>query len=490
MRLLESISPAVLFRSIAAAVAVAFLGLVNLLPAGETALDRYIAKPDSTYSWKVIQKSEGGGATQFIVALKSQTWRSPKEVNRTVWEHWLTIVVPAKPTSKIGFLFITGGSNGDKPKRPDMGVISTLTNSVVAELKMVPNEPLVFDNDGVQRKEDDLIATTWDKFLKGGDDEWPARLPMVKSAVRAMDCVQELLASNQGGKIKVDKFVVAGGSKRGWTTWCTAAVDKRVAGIIPLSIDVLNNGPTMRHHVAVYGFYTEAVGDYFFHKITARSNDPRMKLLMDIEDPYSYRERFTMPKFIVGGAGDQYFCPDSSRFYYSDLPDEKLIRYIPNADHSLKGSDARDSVVAFYWTIVNGTPRPKYSWTFEKDGSIDVRTSDRPKKVLLWQATNSRARDFRVETIGPAFHSEPLSDLGGGHFVGKIESPKQGWTASFVELTYDVGAPVPLKVTTAVRITPDTLPHEDIDPTKAPYENPTPKPKREKQKRGQVLKTR
>jgi PhoPQ-activated pathogenicity-related protein len=469
MRRSESVCP-LAAKSLGLAAVV--LCWVHLVPAGETALDRYVAKPDPTYSWKVVRKTEGGGATQFVVDLKSQTWRTAKEVDRPVWEHWLTIVKPAKPASKVAFLFITGGSNGDgPPKKAELALIATLTNSVVAELKMVPNEPLVFNNDGVKRKEDDLIAYTWDKFLKGGDDNWPARLPMVKSAVRAMDCVQELLASDQGGKIKIDKFVVAGGSKRGWTTWCTAAVDKRVAAIIPLSIDCLNNTASMQHHVAVYGFYTEAVGDYFHHKITARARDPRMKLLHDIEDPYSYRDRFTMPKFIVGGSGDQYFCPDSSQFYYDDLPDEKLIRYIPNADHSLKDSDARDSVVAFYWTVVTGTPRPKYSWTFDRDGSIQVRTSDRPKSVMLWQATNPTARDFRVMTIGKqGFKSTRLKDEGGGHYVAKIDTPKQGWTASFVELAFDVGVRFTLKVSTAVRVTPDTLPHRDLDPTKAPYE--------------------
>src|SRR5580658_1528780 len=306
MRWLESVCRA---GAMCVGLSFAVLCSTHLALAGETALDRYVAKPDSSYSWKVVKKSDGGGASQFVVDLKSQTWRSPKEVDRTVWQHWRHVVAPSKPKSNIAFLFITGGSNGDPPKRAELGVIATLTNSVVAELKMVPNEPLVFGNDGVKRKEDDLIAYTWDKFLKGGDENWPARLPMVKSAVRAMDCVQELLSSDEGGKLKVDKFVVAGGSKRGWTTWCTAAVDKRVAAIIPLSIDCLNNGPSMQHHVAVYGFYTEAVGDYYFHKITARARDPRMKLLHDIEDPYSYRDRFTMPKFIVGGSGDQYFCP-------------------------------------------------------------------------------------------------------------------------------------------------------------------------------------
>jgi len=446
----------------------------GLVRAGDTSLDRYVAKPDPTYSWKIDHKLEGATASQFIVDLKSQTWRTPKDVNRTVWQHWLTVVKPKKPASNVAFLFISGGSNGNKaPKSADVLVssIGMQTNTVVAELKMVPNEPLIFHNDGVQRKEDDLIAYTWDQFLKGGDDEWPARLPMVKSAVRAMDCIQELLASEQGGKFKIDKFIVAGGSKRGWTTWCTAAVDKRVAGIVPFSIDCLNGTASMRHHVAVYGFYTESVGDYFKHKIVQRYGDPRMKLLNDIEDPYSYRARFTMPKFIVCGSGDQYFCPDSSQFYYDELPGEKLIRYIPNADHGLGGTDARESTVAYIHALVAGTPRPKYSWTFDNDGSIHVKTPDHPKAVKLWQANNPEARDFRVETLGRVFKSHNLTETSPGEYVAKIENPEHGWTASFVELAFDVGAPYPLKVTTAVRVTPDTLPHRDIDPIKAPYES-------------------
>jgi PhoPQ-activated pathogenicity-related protein len=58
------------------------------------------------------------------------------------------------------------------------------------------------------------------------------------------------------------------------------------------------------------------------------AGDPRTKLLYAIEDPYSYRDRLTMPKFIVNASGDQYFPPDSSQFYFGDLPGEKYLRYV------------------------------------------------------------------------------------------------------------------------------------------------------------------
>jgi PhoPQ-activated pathogenicity-related protein len=439
----------------------------------ETALDRYVAKPDPTYSWKLVKEVPGNPSTQYFVDLKSQTWRTEKDVDRPVWQHLLIVVKPEKVTSDTAFLYITGGANGkDPPKSADSLVrkIAEATNSVAAELRMVPNQPLVFHHDGVPRKEDDFIGYTWDQYLKTGDDTWLARLPMTKSAVKAMDCVQEFVASEQGGKHKIEKFVVAGGSKRGWTTWCTAAVDKRVVAAIPIVIDVVNVRPSMQHHIAAYGFYAEAVGDYMKHNIMQRFHDPKLADLYAIEDPYSYRDRLTMPKFIVNATGDQFFCPDSSQFYYDDLKGEKFLRYVPNADHSLKNSDAIESIIAFYWTLLTGKPRPKYSWMFEPDGSIRVTTPDKPKEVLLWQANNPTARDFRVDKIGRAYTSTVLRDQGDGVYIAKMETPAKGWTASIVELTFDLGGPTPLKLSTAVRVLPDRLPYPDLDPAKAPYE--------------------
>ncbi|MGE3182922.1 MAG: PhoPQ-activated pathogenicity-related family protein [Phycisphaerae bacterium] len=438
--------------------------------AEETSLDRYLAKPDATYEWKVVKTVPAKGATIFVVDLKSQTWRTTKDVNQTVWQHWLTVIKPDKPASKTGFLFIAGGANGkNPPATPDDKVvqIARATNTVVAELKMVPNQPLIFHGDNVKRVEDDLIGYTWDQYLKTGDDTWPARLPMVKSAHRAMDCVQELLKSEQGGGIEIEKFVVAGGSKRGWTTWLTGATDKRVAAIIPLVIDVLNVNVSMRHHFAAYGFWAPAVSEYVDHRIMQRMNDPKLVDLYAIEDPISYKNRLTLPKFIVNATGDQFFLPDSSQFYFDELQGEKYLRYVPNADHSLGGTDALESIVAFYELIINGKPRPEFEWSMEGDGAIRVKSKTAPKQVTLWQATNPKARDFRVESVGKIYKSTALKPEADGTWIGKVEKPAEGWTAYFVELAFDTGIKVPLKMTTPVRVIPDVLPHADKDPVAA-----------------------
>ncbi len=85
---------------------------------------------------------------------------------------------------------------------------------------------------------------------------------MTKAAVRAMDALTAWTATPPGGGKPVARFVVAGGSKRGWTTWTTAAVDRRVVAIVPAVIDLLNIVPSFKHHWQAYGFWAPAVADY------------------------------------------------------------------------------------------------------------------------------------------------------------------------------------------------------------------------------------
>ncbi len=454
-------------RAVLLTLCVALLATGSLWAAGpdETALDRYIAQPDAVYAWKLASTTKGPGYTTYILDLTSQTWRTAADVDRPVWKHWLSIVKPDGAKHSTAFLFIGGGENkADPPQAANDRTIELAldTGSVVAELGTVPNQPLTFtDSQDNHREEDDLIAYTRVKYMATRDPNWLVRLAMVKSGVRAMDAMQEFLASEAGGKLNVDHFVVAGGSKRGWTTWLIGVVDKRVVAIVPMVIDALNSEVITRHHFEAYGFFSPALKDYVRHGLFPdKVGTPLYREILAIEDPYNYRhrERLKMPKFIINASGDQFFLPDNSQFYYDELPEEKHLRYVPNAKHDLKGSDSRESLAAFYQSILDGTARPKFDWKKLPDGSLLVTVKDKPAQVNLWQATNPAARDFRVDTIGHAYTSSSLSPRADGTYVGKVDKPAQGFTAFFVELVYSSGKKYSFKFTTEVSVVPDILP--------------------------------
>jgi PhoPQ-activated pathogenicity-related protein len=445
----------------------------TIAAAQETALDRYVAQRDPVYAWKLVTTIAGEGYRSHVLELTSQTWRTEKDVDRPVWKHWLTITRPDTLSANKALLFIGGGRNGDPaPSRVSerSARIAVETRTVVADLGMVPNQPLRFtDSPEKARSEDDIIAYTRVKHFSTKDDTWLVRLAMVKSGVRAMDAIQEFMASEAGGRIKIDQFVVAGGSKRGWTTWLVGAVDKRVAAIIPLVIDALNSEAITRHHFEAYGFFSPALKDYVNHGLFPHKvGTPEYQAVLKIEDPYNYRNRpqLRMPKLMIDAGGDEFFLPDNSQFYYSELPEEKHIRYVPNAKHNLQGSDATDSILAFYQSVVEKKPRPNFTWKKQKDGSLVLDVTGKPSEVLLWQATNPDARDFRLDIIGKAYSSSPLAPTKQGSYVAKVANPPKGFTAFFVELTYPGPGKYPHKFTTEVSVVPDTLPFKWEDAAK------------------------
>ncbi len=278
-----------------------------------------------------------------------------------------------------------------------------------------------------------------------------------------MDAIQEFMAGEVAGKIKIEQFVVAGGSKRGWISWLVGAVDKRVIAIVPLVIDALNSEVITRHHFEVYGYFSPALKDYVNHGLFPHKiGTPEYRAVLQIEDPYNYRhrERLKIPKFLINASGDEFFLPDNSQFYYHDLPEEKHLRYVPNTKHNLAGTDAVQSLTAFYQAVLNGRPRPRFSWKKEKDGSLVVNVVDRPKEVYLWQATNPEARDFRVDTIGNAYTSTQLKEARNNVYLGRVAKPEKGFAAFFVELIYDSGGKYPFKFTTEVSVVPDRAPFD------------------------------
>ncbi len=92
---------------------------------------------------------------------------------------------------------------------------------------------------------------------------------------------------------------------------------------------------------------------------------------------------------------------------------------------------------------------------------MTVQTKTRPAEVNLWTATNPEARDFRLETIGKAWKSAPLTPVEQGKIHATVPAPEKGWTAYFVELVFDSGTPVPYRFSTEIRVVPDILPYAE-----------------------------
>lgn len=397
----------------------------------------YLAKPEPANKWELKETKDFEEATVYGILLTSQTWQD------IVWTHQLTIIVPhdVVPTDHV-LLFITGGSNKDgKPNWSDynesdlgmFGQMAVATQLPIAILSQVPNQPLMGD-----KYEDDLISHTFDQYLKTKDKTLPLLFPMVKSAVKAMDAIQEFAWQEYDHQI--DHFVVTGASKRGWTTWLTGSQDKRVSGIAPIVIDVLNMGKQMDYQLEAWGDYSPQIQDYVRLGIPSKLNDPDGEELRKMVDPYAYKDRITIPKFIIIGANDPYWPVDAIKFYFDDLPGKKYIHYTPNVGHDLQGPDIGkeqagvNAIATFYAMCAENKQHHDLEWKFVKDdkkGKIVVEADSAARKAVIWHTT-STDRDFRnnlwladrVRTKTP--HS----------FSVDIPYPKEGYSAFFVDVIF------------------------------------------------------
>jgi PhoPQ-activated pathogenicity-related protein len=123
-----------------------------------------------------------------------------------------------------------------------------------------------------------------------------------------------------------------------------------------------------------------------------------------------------------------------------------------------RGTDAGDSLAAYYASIINNWQRPEFDWSVSKDGTFTVKSKEKPSAVKLWRATNPDARDFRKEKIGNAYTSTDLTETSPGTWVVKAPQAEKGFTASFVEMTYPMPNGMKWKFTTGVKVMPDVYP--------------------------------
>lgn len=436
----------------------------------ESPLETYVKSVDPMTDYELVHESKGEGYTYYVIRSVSQTWLSASEVTETAWWHWVSFVIPDTLEHDISFLMISGGSSNTKlPENADKMLVEAAlsTNSTAIKVHNIPFQPVTFVGDTVEKRtEDGLIAYGWREFMERGakreDAVWLARLPMTKAVITAMDAVTDYTNTQLG--LNLGKYVVAGGSKRGWTTWTTAAMDDRVVAMAPIVIDVLNVVPSFQHHWRSYGFWAPAIKDYEREGIMDWMGTEEYDRLLEISDPYSFLDAFTdIPKLLINGSGDQFFLPDSWQFYWHELKGEKHLVYIPNAGHSLENSDAMQILLGFYKQILTDQARPEYTWEVSDTHiNLSVDAKNPPAQVKLWEATNTETRDFRIDVFGPGWKETLLPTSENGVYKIPISAPEKGWKGHFVELTYTGDAPI--KVTTGIKVLPETYPFDPFVP--------------------------
>jgi len=404
----------------------------------------YVAKADDSYGFEAADTVEGEGYTVYPFRMTSQTWKGIR------WQHWLSIIKPDEVAYPDGALIFISGGNNNQEKPPlgrgeaqALAIVAKQLKAVVVMLNQVPNQPLF---DGLY--EDGIISLTFENFLKTGDAEWPLLLPMVKSAVRAMDTVQAVGKKEFGQDI--ERFMLTGGSKRGWTTWLTAVVDPRVESIAPMVIDVLNMDEQMAYQKKVYGTYTDEVSEYTNRGLQEQMASEGGKGLLAIVDPYEYRDKLTLPKLVVLGTNDEYWCVDSAKLYFDDLKGKSWLHYEPNAPHGLN-LNVVPVIMAMYRSMLTGKSLPEVKWRRTEDGEMEVSWNDPGGKAVLWQATSPN-RDFRQSE----WTSSPLEAKSPARVT--VTAPESGWRAFFVSVEFPLIEGVTYPLSTMMTVAPESFP--------------------------------
>lgn len=408
-----------------------------------------------TPSWVLVKQTQSGNINIFQYRLNSVFWPQKNISDKgTTWQHQVKIYQPNqlnKTSPHQALLVINGGTNHplknkkvSQSRNLDALAIAKAANAYVIEMNDSPNQYLMFE-DGIERKEDNLVAYTWNRYLNAPSQAyWPVHLPMAKAAIVAMDNVQAL-AKKEGWPIPTE-FVITGASKRGWAAWLVALADKRVNGLIPIVIDILDTKANLKHIYQSFKGWPPAFNDYVSQGLTQRIDSPEFTKLMQIEDPLTYdgnpeyQSRLAVPKYIISAAGDDFFAADSVSLYLDKLPGVNTLRAMPNQSHYINMALVTQEVINFYDEFVQKNAPPVLNWTVNKQKRLSqVSTHQAPKQARLWQAYNPKLRDFRVNA-GIVFTATALSgecDKKTCQFTIPSVTESKGFWARFVEMSFE-----------------------------------------------------
>ncbi len=388
-----------------------FLIAVAVISLSDELTDYVISNKNVNY--KIIsEKTTDTGIKMVHVLLESQKWQNIR------WFHDLLIVRPKDVLfDNVAVLFITGDFDPTRSKEvQDYLWIAEKFSSVFVVLGDVPNQPIF----GL--KEDDLIAHTFLEYTKTKDATLPLLFPMTTAAVATMDLVEQLFSIN--------RFFVTGPSKRGWTTWLTAVVDDRVFAIAPIVFDNLNFSKQLEQQMKMYGKYSESIAPYVRRGLPEMVHTEEGQKLLKMVDPYTYRDRLTMPKYIINATNDEYWTIYSANLYFYDLAGKNYILYVPNNKHGITNIPYVVENSSTFLKLALTDRLPDFEFSIEND-KITVKDSAQIKEVYVNRAV-SDTTDFR----GSLWIKLPVLKNEGLYSV-QIDPPESRHIAYYLEAIFE-----------------------------------------------------
>ncbi|MQG92459.1 PhoPQ-activated protein PqaA family protein [Pseudomonas sp. MN1F] len=393
--------------------------------------------------------------------MTSQQWAPAPVTEPREWKHDVELYVPRHAVPGKALLVVNNGVRFGAAQPPSytrevLREVALKARIAVVMVSDVPNQALTFSDVQKPLREDEAVAHTWAHSLndQAAAPELPLQVPMAAAASRAMDLAQEQLK-----KIghKVDRFIITGGSKRGWGAWLTALADDRVMAIVPNVIEVEDTAAMLAGLRKRYGgHWPLALLPYQQAGVLKQLDSPGFARLAAMIDPMQYLnehgQRLAIPKYLISASGDDFFAPDPVTDYQQRLPGQTSLRVLPNSDHA----GVREAVVSTLVPVVRrlheGEPLPRVQLIAdERAGTMQVRFSERPLTVKVWTASNSRDRDFRY-ACGVRYVSQTIKPK--RRLTVQRTAPSVGWQAQFIEATFADG----FIATSPVSVWPQTFP--------------------------------
>ena len=407
-----------------------FMAIPQLNP-----MQAFVAQPQPGFAWHHVA---AGGHEE--VSLISQEWKG------ITWKHDVVLQRPTmRPREELTAFLVVTGDRVDSVDLPFGEKLAKKSGLPVITLFNVPNQPL-FD-----RREDALIAYTFEQFLETGERSWPLLFPMVNSVKRAMDAAEK----EWGFK----KFIVTGSSKRGWTTWLTGALDDpRVVAIAPVAFDNLNFGAQLKHQMETWGHLSEMLKDYVSEGLTGQAESKEGQELIRLTDPYNYLSDVRVPVLIVRGANDPYWATDAMNIYWDAIKGPKELLVLPNEGHDFK--DDRPYIGALanlsrhysessYWESIWREMTDAYG-NRALHGGLSYGSAMNVSAVELWGAA-SNTPDLR----NAAWSAVRRPAAKKNHYLGFTPDPlPDKYFAHFYMFTRKDGS----KFTTTVQVVPRSQP--------------------------------